>query len=53
MEVEMTERTGKLCLLVVGLVPIFTGGFSATRILTDRRPPTVEVTPRGIRPSWE
>ncbi|MFB3077929.1 MAG: hypothetical protein ACE1Y4_07960, partial [Lysobacterales bacterium] len=48
------EPTSKLGLLVVGgSVLIFSGGFSAIRILTDRRPPTVEVTPRGIRLTWE
>ena len=48
------EPTSKLGLLVVGgSVLIFSGGFSAIRILTDRRPPTVEVTPRGIRLSWD
>ena len=48
------EPTSKLGLLVVGgSVLIFSGGFSAIRILTDRRPPSVEVTPSGIRLSWE
>ncbi len=48
------EPTSKLGLLVLGgSVLIFSGGFSAIRILSDRRPPTVEVTPRGIRLSWE
>jgi hypothetical protein len=48
------EPTSKLGLLVLGgSVLIFSGGFSAIRILTDQRPPTVEVTSRGIRLSWE
>jgi hypothetical protein len=48
------EPTSKLGLLVGGgAVCVFTGGFSAIRILTKMRPPIVEVSPRGIRISWE
>ncbi len=48
------EPTSKLGLLVIGgSILIFSGGFSAIRILTDQRPPTVEVTSRGIRLSWD
>ncbi len=48
------EPTSKLGLLVVGgSVLLFSGGFSAVRILTDRRPPVVEVTRLGIRICWE
>ncbi len=48
------EPTSKLGLLVVGgSVLLFSGGLSAVRILTDHRPPTVEVTRLGIRISWE
>ncbi len=48
------EPTSKLGLLVMGgSILIFSGGFSAIRILTDHRPPSVEVTPRGIRLTWE
>jgi hypothetical protein len=48
------EPTSKLGLLVLGgSVLIFSGGFSAIRLLTDQRPPTVEVTQRGIRLSWD
>ena len=48
------EPTSKLGLLVAGgSVLLFTGGFSAVRILTNRRPPAVEVTRLGIRISWQ
>jgi hypothetical protein len=48
------EPTSKLGLLILGgSVLIFSGGFSAIRLLTDQRPPTVEVTQRGIRLSWD
>ncbi|MEP5763380.1 MAG: hypothetical protein ABJ308_02250 [Halieaceae bacterium] len=48
------EPTSKLGLLVAGgSVLLLSGGFSAIRILTDRRPPVVEVTRMGIRISWE
>jgi hypothetical protein len=48
------EPTSKLGLLVGGgAVCVMTGGFSAIRILTKLRPPTVEVSPRGIRITWE
>ena len=48
------EPTSKLGLLVAGgSVLLLTGGFSAVRILTNRRPPVVEVTRLGIRISWQ
>ncbi|MCX7028516.1 MAG: hypothetical protein NTU62_00140 [Spirochaetes bacterium] len=48
------EPTSKLGLLVGGgAVCVLTGGFSAIRILTKLRPPNVEVSPSGIRISWE
>ena len=48
------EPTSKLGLLVGGgAVCVFSGGFSAIRILTKLRPPSVEVSPRGIRISWQ
>ncbi len=48
------EPTSKLGLLVVGgSVLMFSGGFSAVRLLTDQRPPSVEVTRLGVRISWE
>lgn len=48
------EPTSKLGLLVAGgSVLLFSGGFSAIRILTDRRPPVIEVTRLGVRISWE
>jgi hypothetical protein len=48
------EPTSKLGLLVGGgAVCVITGGFSAIRILTNLRPPNVEVSPGGIRISWE
>jgi len=48
------EPTSKLGLLVGGgAVCVMTGGFSAVRILTKLRPPNVEVSPRGIRITWE
>ena len=48
------EPTSKLGLLIGGgSVLMFSGGFSAIRLLTDRRPPVVEVTRLGLRISWE
>jgi pimeloyl-ACP methyl ester carboxylesterase len=47
------EPTSKLGLVVVSAVCVFSGGLSAVRILTKLRPPSVEVSPRGIRISWE
>lgn len=48
------EPTSKLGLLVGGgAVCVLTGGLSAIRVLTKLRPPNVEVSPRGIRISWE
>lgn len=48
------EPTSKLGLLIGGgSVLVMSGGFSAIRLLTDRRPPVVEVTRMGVRISWE
>jgi hypothetical protein len=48
------EPTSKLGLLIAGgSVLMFSGGFSAIRLLTDRRPPVVEVTRLGMKISWE
>jgi hypothetical protein len=48
------EPTSKLGLLVGGgAICVFSGGFSAIRILTRLRPPCIEVSPRGIRIRWE
>ncbi len=48
------EPTSKLGLLIGGgSVLVLSGGFSAIRLLTDRRPPVVEVTRLGVRISWE
>jgi pimeloyl-ACP methyl ester carboxylesterase len=48
------EPTSKLGLLVGGgAVCVFSSGLSAVRILTKLRPPSVEVSPRRIRISWE
>ena len=48
------EPTSKLGLLIGGgSVLVFSGGFSAIRLLTDRRPPVVEITRLGMRISWE
>ncbi len=48
------EPTSKLGLLIGGgSVLLLSGGFSAIRLLTDRRPPVVEVTRLGVRISWE
>ncbi len=48
------EPTSKLGLLIGGgSVLMLSGGFSAIRLLTDRRPPVVEVTRLGVRISWE
>ena len=52
--VASPEPTSKLGLLIAGgSVLMFSGGFSAIRLLTDRRPPVVEVTRLGLRISWE
>jgi hypothetical protein len=48
------EPTSKLGLLIGGgSLLLLSGGFSAIRILTDHRPPVVEVTRLGIRISWD
>ena len=48
------EPTSKLGLLIGGgSLLLLSGGFSAIRLLTDRRPPVVEVTRSGIRIAWE
>jgi len=52
--VASPEPTSKLGLLIAGgSVLMFSGAFSAIRLLTDRRPPVVEVTRLGLRISWE
>jgi hypothetical protein len=48
------EPTSKLWLLVGGgSVLLITGGHQAVGILTQRKPPVVEVTRLGFRISWE
>ena len=48
------EPTSKLGLLIGGgSILLLSGGFSAIRLLTDHKPPVVEVTRMGIRISWE
>ena len=47
------EPTSKLGALVLGGVAcVFTGTATATWILTNRKPPSVEIAPGGIRISW-
>lgn len=48
------EPTSKLGLLIGGgSILLLSGGFSAIRLLTDHKPPVVEVTRMGIRISWD
>ena len=48
------EPTSKLGLMIGGgSILLLSGGFSAIRLLTDHKPPVVEVTRMGIRISWE
>lgn len=48
------EPTSKLGLLVGGgTLCLLGGGFSAIRILTHTRPPSVDVGPRGFRIRWD
>jgi hypothetical protein len=48
------EPTSKLGLLIGGgTVCLLSGGFSAIRILTRSRPPTVEVGARGVQIRWD
>lgn len=48
------EPTSKLGLLIGGgSLLLLSGGFSAIRLLTDHKPPVVEVTRMGIRISWD
>ncbi len=48
------EPTSKLWLLIgSGAVCIIGGGFLAIQILSNRRPPTVRITPEGISIVWE
>jgi hypothetical protein len=48
------EPTSKLGLLVGGgAVCVVTGGLTAVGILLRRRPPSIEVSPRGISIRWE
>ena len=52
--VASPEPTSKLGLLIAGgSVLMFSGGFSVIRLLTNHRPPVVEITRLGIRISWE
>jgi len=47
------EPTSKLGLLLGGgVVCVLGGGFSAIRILTNLKPPSVRVTARGIEIAW-
>lgn len=48
------EPTSKLALLVAaGAICVIGGGFSAIRILTKHRPPSVEVGRAGIKIRWD
>ena len=48
------EPTSKLGLLVGGgAVCVLTGGLTAVGILTQRRPPSIEVSPRGFSIRWQ
>jgi hypothetical protein len=48
------EPTSKLGLLVGGgAVCVLTGGLTAVGILTRRRPPSIEVSPRGFSIRWQ
>jgi hypothetical protein len=48
------EPTSKLGLLVGGgAVCVLSGGLTAVAILTRRRPPNIEVGPRGFGIKWE
>lgn len=48
------EPTSKLGLMIGGgITCLLGGGFSAIRILTRERPPTVRVTPSGFEIEWE
>ncbi len=48
------EPTSKLGLLVGGgTLCLVGGGFSAIRILTRTKPPSIEVSPRGFRLRWD
>ena len=48
------EPTSKLALLVAaGAISVIGGGFSAIRVLTRERPPSIEVGRSGIKVCWE
>ena len=48
------EPTSKLGLLVAsGAILAFCGGFSAIRIITTLKPPSVEISKTGIKIGWE
>ena len=48
------EPTSKLGLMIGGgLTSLLGGGFSAIKILTREKPPTVRLTPSGFRIEWE
>ena len=48
------EPTSKLGLMIGGgITCLLGGGFSAIKILTREKPPTVHVTPSGFRIEWD
>jgi len=48
------EPTSKLGLLIGGGITCLLGGsFSAIKIMTREKPPTVRITPSGFRIEWE
>lgn len=48
------EPTSKLGLLIVGgSISLVGGGFSAIRVLTKQKPPTVEVSQEGFKIEWD
>jgi hypothetical protein len=48
------DPTSKLGLLIAsGAILTATGGFNAIRILTNRKPPKVRVSPTGIEIEWD
>ena len=48
------EPTSKLGLLVGGgAACVLTGGLTAVGVLTRRRPPNIEMTPSGLKITWE
>jgi len=48
------DPTSKLGLLIAsGTILTFSGGFSAVRLLTNRKPPTVRASMRGFEIEWD